>query len=58
MAEWIASEPLTALKKDDGGVRPIAVGQTIRRLIGSILLGRVASKAKELLQPRQMGVAV
>ena len=29
---------LTPLKKSDGGVRPVAVGETLRRLVGKVLL--------------------
>ena len=57
LAPWIAGAPLTALLKPDGTIRPISVGETLRRLVSSILLLRVAKKAKEFLQPFQFGVA-
>ena len=58
LAQWLAGAPLTALRKEDDGVRPIAVGETVRRLISSLLLARHAEKAKEILTPLQIGVAV
>ncbi len=58
LAEWIAGAPLTALRKDDNGVRPIAVGETIRRLISSLLMARCTQQAKEILAPLQLGVAI
>ncbi len=57
LAPWIAGAPLTALRKDDNGVRPIAVGETIRRLISSTLLARSTTLVRELLCPLQVGVA-
>ena len=35
---------LTALSKPDGGVRPIAVGFTLRRLVGKILSKKLREK--------------
>ncbi len=34
--QWICCAPLTALAKPDGGLRPIAIGETLRRLTGKI----------------------
>ena len=58
LAEWVAGAPLTALRKSDGGVRPIAVGETIRRLVSSLLLARCTERVREILVPTQLGVAV
>ena len=33
IAPWVAGAPLYPLKKKDGGVRPVAVGEVIRRLV-------------------------
>ena len=44
----------TALQKKDGGVRPIAVGRTLRRLAGC----KVIEEMGELLSPRQLGYGV
>lgn len=57
LAPWIAGAPLTALLKPDHSVRPIAVGETLRRLVSSMLMHQVARRAKEFLQPFQIGVA-
>ena len=32
LAPWLCGAPLTALRKKGGGVRPIAVGEVLRRL--------------------------
>ncbi len=45
--------------KKDGGVRPIAVGETLRRIVGKCLLRLEAVKEEvACLQPRQCGVGV
>ena len=46
---------LTALLKKDGGIRPIAVGLTLRRLAGKIISERVMSAMGELIRPEQVG---
>ena len=35
--QWICCASLTALAKPDGGLRPIAIGETLRRLTGIVL---------------------
>ena len=57
IAQWCLGAPLTPLRKRDNGVRPIAVGETLRRLVASWLMRRVRAKAHMLLQPHQVGVA-
>ena len=49
---------LTALQKNSGGVRPIAVGYTWRRLAGKVACRRVSERAAFILAPRQLGFAV
>ena len=49
---------LTALQKNSGGVRPIAVGYTWRRLAGKVACRRVSERAASILAPRQLGFAV
>ena len=50
---------LIPLRKKDDSVRPIAVGETLRRLIGKCLLNTDRLKEQvQGLQPRQCGVAV
>jgi hypothetical protein len=50
---------LTPLEKPDGGVRPVAVGETLRRLVGKALLktGTARSQVAKLA-PTQVGVGV
>ena len=55
----LCTSNLIPLKKKDGGIRPIAVGDTLRRLIGKVLLAHPDVKAEiSTLQPRQCGVGV
>ena len=56
--EWLAGAPLTALIKEDRSVRPIAVGETYRRMISSIEMARYGKLAASTTRPAQMGVAV
>jgi hypothetical protein len=50
---------LIPLRKPDGSVRPIAVGETLRRVIGKCLLKTDRMQEQlQSLQPRQCGVAV
>ncbi len=58
ISEWVGSAPVTPLCKRDGGVRPIAVGETLRRLVGKLWMKRIASKAQTYLGDSQIGVAV
>ena len=47
---------LCALSKKDGGVRPIAVGNTIRRLATKTIIYPMTADLREQLQPNQLGV--
>ncbi len=47
---------LFALGKKDGGVRPIAVGLTLRRMVAKIANYWATSKCSAILLPRQLGV--
>ena len=49
---------LVALRKKSGGVRPIAVGCTLRRLVAKIAGKRVTDEMAEMLVPRQLGYGV
>ena len=49
---------LIALQKKDGGVRPIAVGCTLRRLVAKVAGGKVMDAMGSLLAPRQLGYGV
>ena len=49
---------LIAIGKKDGGVRPIAIGYTLRRLAAKCANSYVSSKIASLLSPIQVGVGV
>ena len=49
---------LIALSKKGGGMRPIAVDYTIRRLAAKCANMHVLKERSKLLQPRQVGVGV
>ena len=53
-----ASAPITQLMKPNGGIRPIAVGLTLRRLVSKVALAAVLPSVSEYLQPYQVGVGV
>ena len=52
-----AGAALSALEKKDNGTRPIAAGESLRRIIGKVLCARVKVKANGYFSPRQLGVA-
>jgi hypothetical protein len=59
LAPFIASAPLaTALRKNNGGVRPIAVGEVWRCSVSKCANSLVSSTAASLMSPRQVGVRV
>ncbi len=58
MAPWLCAAPITPLRKRDDGVRPIAVGETLRRLVGKLWMARVKDRAIEHLTASQVGVGV
>ena len=49
---------LIALDKKDGGVRPITVGYTLRRLAAKCANNHIIEKRSKALQPQQLGVGV
>ncbi|CAJ1362943.1 unnamed protein product, partial [Effrenium voratum] len=57
VAAHLAGGALLALPKGDGDVRPIAVGETLRRLVGKCLCEAVREDAKAHFCPLQVGVA-
>lgn len=46
---------LCALQKKDGGIRPIAVGSTFRRLVAKLCCHAVKNPMANFLQPHQVG---
>ena len=55
---FLAGGSLTALLKKDGGIRPIAVGDVLRRLTGKALVRAQKAKLVSYFSPLQVGVAV
>ena len=49
---------LIALQKKAGGIRPIAVGYTWRRIIAKCAAFSASSKVCQILEPRQLGVGI
>ena len=47
-----------AVPKPAGGIRPIAIGETLRRLVGKCLMSTVRDDARNHFWPEQAGVAV
>ena len=58
MAKYTAGAALVALNKKNGDIRPIAVGEIIRRLVSKCCCADMRSEAAEELAPRQVGVGV
>src|SRR5690606_30837640 len=54
---WLRSR-LIPLRKPDGGVRPIAIGEAWPRLLGRLLASRYAPNLAQTLAPIQVGVGV
>jgi hypothetical protein len=57
-ATWLCGAPLRAFAKPNGGVRPIVVGEIIRRLVSKCPVARVKQSAQPLLAPLNMGVVM
>ena len=61
MSTFLAGGSLTALNKSKSGsifdIRPIAVGESLRRLVGECLCAAVKTKAAEFFKTFQFGVA-
>ena len=59
LSDALCASNLIAISKKDGGIRPIAVGDTLRRVVGKTLLHTAEVKSQiSSLQPRQCGVGV
>ena len=59
VAPWFCGAPLTALIKPGGGVHPIAVGETLRRLVSKVCCLAVRSALPDVFLPfGQVGVGV
>ena len=58
VAPYLAGARLHAARKKSGGLRPVAVGNLIRRLVGKCCAIKVQEKAAGILKPHQLGVGV
>lgn len=58
ICELLYGASLCALVKKDGGIRPIAIGTTVRRLTSKIACFSVKSDMVDYLLPRQIGFGV
>ena len=57
-SKHICGANLIALKKNGDAIRPIAVGEIIRRIVSKVACSSVLSDASKLLVPHQVGVGV
>ena len=58
IAPYLCGASLLALKKKDDGIRPIAVGEILLRLVAKCLCRLSSQKAASLLVPLQVGVGI
>ncbi|KAL0209406.1 hypothetical protein RCL1_007774 [Eukaryota sp. TZLM3-RCL] len=52
----LTASRLVALQKAGGGVRPIAVGESIARILSSLIFNRISKEANIDLLPFQFGI--
>ena len=57
LSPFIAGAPRMGLVKQGGGLRPIAIGETIRRLVSKCCCEATTEDAKIIFGPLQVGVA-
>eukprot|EP01127_Copromyxa_protea_P014070 TRINITY_DN386_c0_g1_i8.p1 TRINITY_DN386_c0_g1~~TRINITY_DN386_c0_g1_i8.p1 ORF type:complete len:1404 (-),score=287.75 TRINITY_DN386_c0_g1_i8:242-4453(-) len=58
LAPMLAGARLIPLAKKDGGIRPIAIGFTLRRVVSKVVVHMIKKQSADLLAPTQTGVAV
>ena len=59
ISPWLTGAPLTALYKRQGGVRPIAVGEILRRITSRLCCSAVKPRLPEFFLPSgQVGVGI
>ena len=49
---------LTAVRRKDGGIRPVAVGNVFRRIANKLAVQSVSTRVSEQLRPVQVGFGV
>ncbi|KAL0208357.1 hypothetical protein P9112_010944 [Eukaryota sp. TZLM1-RC] len=52
----MTSSRLIALKKNESKIRPIAIGESLSRILASAVFGRIGKKAKDFFSPFQFGI--
>ena len=58
VSPYLCGGNLYAAVKKSGGLRPVAVGDVFRRLVGKSIMYKVAGRAANILRPIQFGVGV
>lgn len=58
LSPFLAGAHLSALDKKQGGIRPLACGNTLRRLVSKCLCFVSKEKIRKVLAPHQVGVSV
>ena len=53
---YVCGASIMALRKPNGSLRPIAVGETVRRLASKIAVDFISEHARVILEPLQLGV--
>ena len=53
---FVCGASVMALRKPDGTLRPIAVGETIRRITSKVAVELISDRARTILEPLQLGV--
>ena len=53
---WICGASLMALRKPNGPLRPVAVGESLRRLCSKVAVELMGSSVRSILEPTQVGV--
>ena len=57
LSQHMAGASLIALSKENADIRPIAVGEVLRRLTSKCLCSSVKAAARDMFEPLQVGVA-
>jgi hypothetical protein len=58
LSPYLAGANLCALEKKGGGIRPLACGNALRRLVSKSICSSTSEKILKVLQPHQVGVSV
>jgi hypothetical protein len=56
VAGLLCAGRVVPLRKKDGGIRPLVVGETLRNLVAICWLGRVGTAFENSLEPRHLGL--